>query len=164
VSPGKGSTLGQATVTILGGNFIAGASVTFGGTAATNVNVANPATITCTTPAHAPGAVNVVVTNPDGLSGTLTGAFTYITPPVVTAIKKYTNAFRLKLNGTNFHTNCTIKINGVAVPVTDYKQSTKLFAKGGASLKAMVPKGVTVQITVVNNDDGISSLGLPYTR
>jgi len=53
--------------------------VTFGGTAATNVSVVSSTQITATTPAHAAGAVNVVVTNTGGPSGTLTNGFTYTT-------------------------------------------------------------------------------------
>jgi len=51
--------------------------VKFGGTTATGVTVTNSTTITATTPAHTAGAVDVVVTNSDGKSGTLTGGFTY---------------------------------------------------------------------------------------
>ena len=39
--------------------------MSLGGTAATNVNVVSSTSITATTPAHAAGAVNVVVTNTD---------------------------------------------------------------------------------------------------
>ena len=39
----------------------------------------NSTSITATTPAHAAGAVNVVVTNTDAQSGTLTNGYTYTT-------------------------------------------------------------------------------------
>jgi hypothetical protein len=42
--------------------------------------VVSPTQITATTPAGSAGAVNVVVTNPNGLSGTLTSGFTFQTP------------------------------------------------------------------------------------
>ncbi|HKS96222.1 MAG TPA: IPT/TIG domain-containing protein [Terriglobia bacterium] len=77
VSPNSGSTNGGTAVTITGANFAAGATVTFGGSAATNVTVASSTSITATTPAHAAGAVNVVVTNTGGQSGTLSSGFTY---------------------------------------------------------------------------------------
>jgi hypothetical protein len=66
-------------VTITGTNFAAGATVTFGGTAATNVAVVSSTQITATTPAHTAGAVNVLVANSGGPSGTLTNGFTYTT-------------------------------------------------------------------------------------
>src|SRR6185503_14858639 len=77
VSPNSGTTSGGTSVTIMGTNFVSGATVTFGGAAATNVNVVNASSITATTPAHAAGAVNVVVTNAGGQSGTLAGGYTY---------------------------------------------------------------------------------------
>jgi hypothetical protein len=51
-----------------------------GGTAATAIVVASSTTITATAPAHAAGTVSVTVTNVDGQSATLAGAFTYVTP------------------------------------------------------------------------------------
>ncbi|HET6854716.1 MAG TPA: IPT/TIG domain-containing protein, partial [Pyrinomonadaceae bacterium] len=79
VSPNSGSTSGGTSVTITGSNFASGAAVKFDSTAATNVNVVNSTTITATTPAHAAGAANVVVTNADSQSGTLPSGFTYTT-------------------------------------------------------------------------------------
>ena len=46
----------------------------------------NATTITATTGAHAAGVVNVVVTNPNLQSGSLTKGCTYRTPPAVTGI------------------------------------------------------------------------------
>jgi hypothetical protein len=78
VTPASGTEIGGTAVTITGTNFVSGATVTFGGVAATGVSVVNDTTITATTPAHAPGAVNVVVTNPDTQSGTLPNGYTYV--------------------------------------------------------------------------------------
>jgi len=77
VNPANGPSLGGTDVTIGGTGFNAGPTVTFGGSAATNVVRVNSTTITATTPAHAAGAVDVVVTNTDTTSGTLTNGFTY---------------------------------------------------------------------------------------
>jgi len=77
ISPTSGSTTGGTAVTITGTGFLSGASVSLGGTAATNVVVVNSTSITATTAAHAAGTVNVVVTNTDGQSGTLTNGFSY---------------------------------------------------------------------------------------
>ena len=74
--PNNGSTAGGTAVTITGTNFAAGATVTFGGTAATNVTVVNSTMITATTLAHAAGAVTVTVTV-NGQSGNLANGFTY---------------------------------------------------------------------------------------
>ena len=56
-------------------------SVSFGGSAASNVSSLNSTTLTATTPAHTAGAVNVTVTNPDGQSATLSNGFTYTAAP-----------------------------------------------------------------------------------
>ncbi|HWS72503.1 MAG TPA: IPT/TIG domain-containing protein, partial [Thermoanaerobaculia bacterium] len=79
VTPPAGKTTGGRDVTIHGTGFQAGASVTFGGTAATTIVVVNATTITAKTPAHAAGAVNVTVTNTNTSTGTLTNGYTYVT-------------------------------------------------------------------------------------
>ena len=76
ISPNSGSSSGGTAVTITGASFVAGAMVSIGGVAATNVTVASVTSITATTPAHAAGAVSVVVSDSNG-SGTLTNGFNY---------------------------------------------------------------------------------------
>jgi hypothetical protein len=77
ITPANGSANGGQPVTIKGTGFLAGATVTIGGAAATNVVVVNSTTITAKTPAHAGGTVNVVVTNTDTGSSTLVNGYTY---------------------------------------------------------------------------------------
>jgi hypothetical protein len=60
-----------------------------GGVAATNVQVVSATKITAKTPAHAAGVANIVVTNGDGQTGTLSRAFTFTVPadpPPVTVL------------------------------------------------------------------------------
>jgi hypothetical protein len=78
VTPPAGKTTGGKAVTVHGTGFVSGATLTFGGAAATNVVVVNSTTITAKTPAHAGGAVNVTVTNPSSQSATLTNGYTYV--------------------------------------------------------------------------------------
>jgi hypothetical protein len=78
VAPNKGSQNGGIPVTINGAGFKSGATVTFGGAPATNVVVVNATKITAKTPAHAPGVVNVTVTNPDATTATLVNGYTYV--------------------------------------------------------------------------------------
>jgi pimeloyl-ACP methyl ester carboxylesterase len=82
-APVFGPSGGGTAVTLLGANFTAASTVAFGGAAATAVTFVSPSTLTAVTPAHAPGAVDITVTNPGGESGTLPGGFTYecATPP-----------------------------------------------------------------------------------
>src|SRR6266540_7064922 len=77
VTPSTGAISGGTAVTIAGSGFQVGGAVTFGGTPATNVVRVSSTTITAKTPAHASGAVNVVVTNPDTLTATRNAVFTY---------------------------------------------------------------------------------------
>lgn len=81
VSPNTGSTAGGTSVTITGANFVGTPSVVIGGANATGEVFVNSTTLTATTPAHATGLVNVVVTNPDAQSGTLTNGYAYLPPP-----------------------------------------------------------------------------------
>jgi len=77
IGPSSGTANGGTPVTITGTRFLSGATVKLGGTTATNVTVTSSSTITATTSAHAAGTVDVVVTNTDGQSGTLSGGYTY---------------------------------------------------------------------------------------
>lgn len=79
VSPAFGSIVGGTSVTITGSNFTAATSVTLGGVSAF-FTVVDAATITATTPAHAAGAVTVIVSTPSGSSTGGAGLFTYVTP------------------------------------------------------------------------------------
>ena len=63
ITPSTGGDAGGTTVTITGSNFVAGATtVSFGGAAATSVNVVNPGQLTAVSPAVNPGVVDVTVT------------------------------------------------------------------------------------------------------
>src|ERR1700738_1522077 len=66
ISPSSGTTSGGTAVTLAGINFVSGATVKFGGVAATSVSVVNSTTITAKTPPNPAGTVSVTVTNPDG--------------------------------------------------------------------------------------------------
>lgn len=66
IAPTTGPVGGGTGVTIRGSGLIGATGVTFGGTAATGFIVNSDATITCLTPAHAAGAVPVVVQSPRG--------------------------------------------------------------------------------------------------
>jgi uncharacterized repeat protein (TIGR02543 family) len=80
IMPSKGPTAGGTQVTITGTQFAAGATVSLGGSLATNVVVVDSLTITAVTGPHVAGVVDVVVTNTDGQSGVLPGAFMYLVP------------------------------------------------------------------------------------
>lgn len=67
ISPSSGPTAGGTMVTLTGTGFLAGASVSFGSNAASNVVAASSTSITATVPAGS-GTVDVVVTDTSGTS------------------------------------------------------------------------------------------------
>jgi hypothetical protein len=81
ISPNSGAAAGGTAVTITGAGFAPGATVTFDGITATNVVVVSSTAITAVTPADSNNSATVAVTNTNGLSGSLTNAFTYIQLP-----------------------------------------------------------------------------------
>lgn len=78
VTPNAGPAAGGTAVTITGSNFKSGASVTFGGAAASNVTFVSTNQLTCTTPVHIPEIVDVRVTNPDAQFGVLLNGFSFV--------------------------------------------------------------------------------------
>ena len=77
IAPASGVAAGGTAVVITGTNLAGVAGVTFGGVAATNVKVVSSTRVTCTTPAHATGAV-AVVTKDDSGDVTTASGFTYV--------------------------------------------------------------------------------------
>jgi hypothetical protein len=78
VTPNSGPATGGTVVTITGTNFAAGAAVTIGPNAASNVAVTSSTALTAVTPAGPAGAQTVTVINPDGQSASLAGSFTSV--------------------------------------------------------------------------------------
>lgn len=77
ITPATGPAAGGTVVTLKGTNFFAGLAVSFDGVAATSVVVVDRYTVTCHTPAHAAGTVNVAVVNANGTVGFLDRGFSY---------------------------------------------------------------------------------------
>jgi hypothetical protein len=80
IAPASGTTAGGTLVAISGAGFTPTVTVTFGGTPATDV-VTIAGVVRARTPAHAEGAVDLVVTNDDGQSGMVAAGFTFTRPP-----------------------------------------------------------------------------------
>jgi hypothetical protein len=147
IAPSSGPTSGGTSVVLTGTN-LTGGSVTFGGSAATcTVNSATK--ITCATPAHAAGAVNVVVTTPGGTATTV-GGFTYVSAgPTLTSILPnsgpVTGGTGVVLTGTNF-TGASVTFNGSAVTctvnsATQITCTTPAHAAGTVDVSIITPNG-----------------------
>jgi IPT/TIG domain-containing protein len=77
VDPAQGNPFGGTQVTLTGRGFLPGSRVYFDTTEATQTRVLTEARITCETPAHAAGPVDVTVQLPSGARLTLPNAFDY---------------------------------------------------------------------------------------
>ena len=111
-----------------------------------------------------PGSCAVALTVTDSSGGTATVSQNVVVgySIVVSGAQWLSDPARLKVSGSGFDQSCQVKIGGVAVRQTVFKGATLLVAKEGG-MKAMVPKGATVQITVVSAD-GRSSAPFSFTR
>jgi hypothetical protein len=78
VSPVAGRSAEQTFIRIHGAGFEPGAIVAVDGVAVSGT-VVSPDIIQAMAPAHSPGAIDVIVTNPNGRSSHLERAFTYVT-------------------------------------------------------------------------------------
>jgi hypothetical protein len=163
VAPASGPTTGGTAVTITGGNFATGATVSLGGSAATGVSVVNSTTITATTPAHAAGAVSVTVTNADAQSGTLASGFTYTVPaPTVTGVAPSSGPIAggtaVTITGANFVTGATVSLGGSAATGVSVVNSTTITA----TTPAHVAGAVSVTVTNADTQTGTLASGFTY--
>jgi len=149
LSPNQGPGSGGTAVTITGTGFASGGSlgVTFGGNAATSVSVVNSTTITCTTPAHASGVVDIALTNGDGQPTILTHGFTYDFSPVISSIRPSSGstagAGGVIIDGTNLDTVTAVDFGGSSGTII-YSSPTELTAAAPAHAAG------TVNVTVTN--------------
>ena len=162
IAPSSGPIAGGTAVTITGANFVSGATVSFGGSAATGVSVVNSTTINATTPAHAAGAVSVTVTNPDAQNGTLANGFTYLGPaPTVSSVAPTsgpsTGGTAVTITGTSFATGATVTVGGSAATGVTVVNSTTITATTPAHAAG------AVSVTVTNTDGQSGTLPSAFT-
>lgn len=149
ILPGAGPITGGTAVTITGLNFVGTPSVTFGGLACTSVVVVSSTTITCVTPAHTAGTVEVIVTTVNG-SNTTTGTqndFTYTGGPTVTLLNPNTGPATgntiVTITGTGFTSSgMTVKF-GTVTAVFTYIDATTVVAVAPAQSAGTVDVTVT---------------------
>ncbi len=160
VSPASGSTTGGTTINISGDNFLKGATARLGGAIASSTTVLNSSSISALTPSHAPGVVDVSVTNPDGQTALLVGAYTYLPPPQLTSIAPVsgftTGGTTINISGMNFQTGATVRFGNVAATSTTVVNSN--------SINAVTPShglGI-VDVSVANPDSQTNTLANAY--
>jgi hypothetical protein len=144
VSPGAGASEIATSVRIDGSRFLPGATVTMDG-AATDVVVVNSTTITATTPTHVAGVVAVVVTNPDGRSSSLPGAFTFADLAVTSvAPVAARSGAEVRIIGAGFGTGATVTMGGIVARI--------LSSNDSSTIDVIAPDhdGGSVDVVVIN--------------
>ena len=115
VSPSAGALNGGTTIVISGSGFDFRASITLGGTPCSAV-LFSETQLTCTTPPHAAGTVDVAVTNPSGQSVLLSGGYTFESAPEIDSISPTTGPVAggtsLTISGNQLLASATVLIGG----------------------------------------------------
>ena len=150
LAPSSGSILGGTVVTLSGSGFLSGTTtVTFGGVAASSVNVYDTATLTAVSPARSAGAVTVAVTTAGG-TATLAAAFTYQNPtPTITGISPGSGPANVStpvtIAGTSFVAGLTTVTFGTTA-------ATSVSVTSSTALSAVAPArpAGAVTVTVAN--------------
>ena len=129
ITPNTGSTAGGTVVNIIGTGFQNGATVKIGGIPATDVSVVSSTSITAKTPIgpaseQATTPRDVVVTNPDGTTATLTRGFTYFVPTLtITSLSPTVGATGggtvVTITGTGFTSAINGSVTFGGVPATN---------------------------------------------
>jgi len=100
VSPSSGAAAGGTPITITGTGYAAGATVTVGGQACTNVTVVSSTSITCTTPSGSAGAQSVVV-DVSTRQNTANSLFTYVAAALSPATRTVTGTAGTAITATS---------------------------------------------------------------
>jgi len=162
VAPNTGPETGGTAVTITGTGLTGATGVTFGGVPATAVTPVSDTSVTATTPAHAVGPVDVVVTTPGG-AGTLPGGFTYTSgtaPTVTTATPNTgpeTGGTVVTITGTDL-TGATVTFGGTP--------ATSVTPGSATSITATTPPhapGVVDIVVTTPAGSGTLTGGFTYT-
>lgn len=166
ISPTSGSTSGSTAVTINGTNFASGIAVTFGGVPATQVAVVSPVKVTCMTPAHTAGMVDLKVTNVDQQAATLLNGYTYVAPPApaLTDVSPSSGpenvATTVTLTGTNFENGAVVTFKGVAATNVNVMSVTKIVC----DVPALAAGAVDVAVRNPDNQNTVLLNGYTYTK
>lgn len=152
VSPNMGNVSGGTVVRLTGVGFGAQTTVKFGDLVSPLVTQVNPTQLDAVTPAHAPGVVDVSVSNPDGATMTLPQSFTFTrSAPTISAVAPASGPIAggtmLAISGSGFAANVTVTLGGEAV--------TDVVVASPELLRGRAPAHVAGQVdVVVTNDDG----------
>ena len=127
VTPSAGPTTGGQTVVLTGTGLDGVTDVSFGGVPATIVGTPTDTSITVTTPAGAPGLVDVTLDGADG-AAVLEDAYTYVAAPAAASVDPGTGATTggetVTVTGGPFVVGATtVEICGVTIPASEVEVS-----------------------------------------
>ncbi|MBI2764948.1 MAG: IPT/TIG domain-containing protein [Chloroflexi bacterium] len=157
VSPASGPPAGGTAVMVTGFGFNGATSVTFGGTAATNLVVVSDTTITVTSPAHTSGTVDVIVTATAGTSAVNAGAKFVYTGTAVTGVSPNSGPIAggtaVTITGGGFTGATSVTFGGVAatnlvvVNDTSITVTSPAHASGVVDVVVVSPSGTSPVVT-----------------
>jgi alpha-tubulin suppressor-like RCC1 family protein len=135
-------------------------NVTFGGIPASDITFVNSTTVTATTPSHAAGLVNVVLTNGDGTTTSLSNGYTYLSASAC----DYIGA-----NGSVAVTSTCLAINpgSLTMYAGDSTDDNDLCGEGDtASYNYIQDDGSSVNVTcgLAERSVGLSGVSVANTR
>ncbi len=152
IAPAIGSVFGGTEVIITGTNLSVGAVATIGGVATTNVTVLNSTTLRATTGARSLGVADVVVTS-GGTTLTLSGAFTYASPPTVTSVSpnlgSISGGTSITIQGAFFAPGSTVRVGGSA--------ATDIAVPNANTITARTPPHATGLVEVTVTSGGLTT-------
>ena len=161
VTPGAGPLNGGTPITVTGGGFRSGSTVSLGRAVATDVVVVDQSTITAVTPAGKKGPVDVTVNAPDGARVTLVGGFTYVEPPRLQRITPTTSGpatggTTVTITGRNFTPDATVAFGG--------SLAAQVRVLNPGTISAVTPAGVPGPVdVVVTTPGGADTLARAFT-
>lgn len=160
VAPGAGPLNGGTPITVTGGGFRSGSTVSLGRAVATDVVVVDQSTITAVTPAGKKGPVDVTVNAPDGARVTLVGGFTYVEPPrlqrVTPTSGPATGGTTVTITGRNFTPDATVAFGG--------SLAAQVRVLNPGTISAVIPAGVPGPVdVVVTTPGGADTLARAFT-
>ncbi|MGE5423295.1 MAG: IPT/TIG domain-containing protein [Ignavibacteriales bacterium] len=195
ITPNQGSTNGGTDIVLEGYDFYLGLELYIDGRPATSVQlqlmefdeatgVWTKCIVRAKTPAltsgRTPGAVDVMLVNPDGGTATLNDGFTYVVPssqPVITAVSPNKGPSsgnqEVTITGSDFRVvrDASNQITGwPKVTFGGYEatvvQDATIARTQGKQIKILTPAhigGGQVDVSLINPDYGVCSLGKAYT-
>lgn len=173
VFPEVVSDSGGSTVILTGAGFASGATVTVEGTSATSVSVVSATKITFVTPVKTAGSdYDIVVTNTDGGTVTVSDGLSYVALPDPTVTAVSTDTFstrggtRVTITGTNFVDGATVVFGANADTGSGGNAASVATFQSETSLLVTAPSGTAgstnIQVTNPNGQSAILSSAGTY--